>query len=325
MVTLVVALISIGFSGWMSYRRLCKAIDGGGAQEEPIVEVNMVGVATEAFSASQQHYNHNSNYGNDSGSPSGAHIIDMNSYGSGGNIPPVPPLPGNIPSFMGSHASQMDMPLPPVPAAYPPAPPAAGVPPAPLLPMSDLLMPAPVHYHSNESHVYGVRRSVDAESDNNDEAAQLYSFETIKVNPDRSQAQNLNQSTSAMQYPTPNENAAASTAQAHRPALISAELLPHDSASDIRLSAFPSKPNNDAYVENWVNTAATDSRDSYYGQSNEAQKVPAASSIDDLLESMLETYAESSLQTTNPNAHHQQQQPPPLPPSIPLPSLMPGN
>ncbi|KAJ2626219.1 hypothetical protein IW137_005999, partial [Coemansia sp. RSA 1287] len=32
MVTMVIALISIGFSGWLSYRRLCRAIDDSDSQ-----------------------------------------------------------------------------------------------------------------------------------------------------------------------------------------------------------------------------------------------------------------------------------------------------
>ncbi|KAJ1784469.1 hypothetical protein LPJ62_004626, partial [Coemansia sp. RSA 2167] len=211
MVTMVIALISIGFSGWLSYRRLCRAIDNSDSQVLPVSEVSVVGTPTEAFSPSQQHYN-------SGGSPMDAHIIDMHTYNTeaaAGNIPPVPPLPTNLPYSSSTmpqinmpHMSlppismpqinmpqmnlppmnmpqinmpQISMPQPPAPVAYPPMPP-SGAPPAPPLPMGNI----PAHpYNADKPHLYEMRRSVDAESDNNDDGAQLYSFETIQVHPDR--------------------------------------------------------------------------------------------------------------------------------------------
>ncbi|KAJ1858882.1 hypothetical protein GGH12_000304 [Coemansia sp. RSA 1822] len=333
MVTLVIALISIGFSGWLSYRRLCRAIDEGDSQL-PVSEVSVVGTPTEAFSPSQQHYNN--------GSPTDAHIIDMHTYNTeaaAGNIPPVPPLPTNLPyststmpqinmphmslppismpqinmpqmSLPPINMPQMNMPQPPAPAAHPPMPP-SGAPPAPPLPMGNM----PAHpYNASKPHMYEMRRSVDAESDNNDDGAQLYSFETIQVHPDRSHAQlhahRLSQRASFLASPLN------TTTQIRRPALVAAELLPSDTASDnayrsdIRLSAFPAKPNKEEYVENWVQTNAND-RDSVY---EDTRKVPAASSLDDLLEPMLASYVNDTSQPTTISKQ---------PPSIPLPSLLP--
>ncbi|KAJ2838616.1 hypothetical protein J3B01_001259 [Coemansia erecta] len=340
MVTMVIALISIGFSGWLSYRRLCRAIDDSDSQVLPVSEVSVVGTPTEAFSPSQQHYN-------SGGSPMDAHIIDMHTYNTeaaAGNIPPVPPLPTNLPYSSSTmpqinmpHMSlppismpqinmpqmnlppmnmpqinmpQISMPQPPAPVAYPPMPP-SGAPPAPPLPMGNI----PAHpYNAGKPQLYEMRRSVDAESDNNDDGAQLYSFETIQVHPDRSHAQlhphRLSQRASFLASPLN------PSTQIRRPALVAAELLPSDTASDnayrqdIRLSAFPAKPNNEEYVENWVQTSAND-RDSVY---EDTRKVPAASSLDDLLEPMLASYVNDTSQPTTISKQ---------PPSIPLPSLMP--
>ncbi|KAJ2365426.1 hypothetical protein H4S01_003253 [Coemansia sp. RSA 2610] len=294
MVTLAIALISIGFSGWLSYRRLSRAISRRNSQVLPANEVDVVGTPVEAFSPSQQHYN------NGDQSPSGGHVIDMPLHNTGGSlgisdssIPPVPPLPGNLPpgqpvppppyqNNMLPPVPRMDMPMPPPPAAHPPAPP-AGVPPAPPLPMSNSSVPKPT-YNPNG---YEQHRSMDAESENNDDEVQLYSFETIKVQPGRSQG------------------------YAHSP----------------RLS-------QNGYVEDWVNTSGTHNGngqphggqihgESVYGptesvyeqtDSVQGQKVPAASSVDDLFEKMLESYTDNSRPSTNASKLP--------PPSIPLPNLM---
>ncbi|KAJ2161793.1 hypothetical protein GGF46_001215 [Coemansia sp. RSA 552] len=277
LVTLAIAIASIGFSARFSYQRLSRAVASRSRDSRtlPHTDVNIVGTPAEAFSPDQRHYSSGRQ------SPLSGHSIDMNHRDSEmptppplptarmpqSIIPPAPPLPGHStppppPYQQGGMAEGSTLHQVPPPAHLPP-------PGAPQLP--------PGLFGAGGPH-----KSLGGDSDNDD--TQLYSFEKINVQPEKSQGQWDDQGDRA--------------------------------GPGIRLSALPPSRNKDGYVENWVNTNGN--RDdggrgsSVYGQDT---KRPATSSFDDLVGTMLESFTDSSRPSNNASR--------PPPPSVPLPTLLP--
>ncbi|KAJ2797008.1 hypothetical protein H4R21_004492, partial [Coemansia helicoidea] len=331
--TLAIAFVSIGFSGWLAYGRLCRAIAADeGLPTRRGSEVDIVGAPVEAFSPSQQHYNRGDD-GNGAQPPPHSVAMRIPEF----VIPPVPPLPpiGQMPHPLpyqgGSEPQQplpmtridmplppqpavrMEMPLPPRPAAAPPpAPPLPfAAPPAPPLPPSGLPVPPPVHRNDSKGRGYDGRLSAsdskaqglawgaDTDSIYNDDEIKLYSFEKVKVHPDRAQgyARNPRMSRSVPDLNYGESEYGDDDFGTPRAMLVGSEL--------------PARPE------------AAGRGSSIYEQarSPQARKVPAASSIDDLVETMLETYTDAS----RPNTTYTTDSSRPnttvgnMPPPVPLP------
>ncbi|KAJ1733082.1 hypothetical protein LPJ61_001728 [Coemansia biformis] len=355
--TLTIAFVSIGFSGWLTYQRLCRAIgNDDGSRARRVSEVNIVGAPTEAFTPSQQYYNGAANDDDDdddsdSGAQPRSHAITMHIPDS--TIPPVPPLPpiGQMPypppyhgsASQQSHPPQLSMPLPPVPAALPPLPPVGaltgvppapplppagalpGVPPAPPLPLGGVPVPPPIHHYdgrlsASESKAYGLGKDIDADNDYYDDGIKLYSFETVKVQPDKSQGyamhRRMSRSVPELGHEESEYGGAGHNNQRHM--LVASELLSASDAGDSGYQQYsanvPSRPDMHPSVvpaNRYEEARARGS--SIYEQAPQPQNpnAPAASSIDDLLETMLETFTDGSRPNTTVSK--------PPPPSVPLP------
>ncbi|KAJ2615492.1 hypothetical protein H4S08_001227 [Coemansia sp. RSA 1365] len=381
MTTLVIALISIGYSGWLSYRRLCRAIAPSNESEALAPGgVNMVASVADAFRPEQQHYNHVNNQVHN--------VFSLNDPDN--PVPPVPPLPhssmfnspppyqhGSTAQPLSSHPSPPLLPspellspmsasgdplsppsggLPPPPSGPPPPPPhgglppSVGIPPAPPLPTGSVRIPEPVHHNDSNGNwrTSDPLRSADSAHGHIDNGDRFYSFETVKVQPNKSQGYGQNRELDRGSYANDYYN----KELPQRPTLVPAGQLSGSeisdaglrkkyqqhsangtvvsSSSDVNLDAQPHSKAKDYYNGNWDNNTsasnthvAQDSRqysrargESVYGQVQDTKdnKAPAASSIDDLVESMLESFIDSS----NPSTHVSR---PPAPP-IPIPSLM---
>ncbi|KAJ2799472.1 hypothetical protein H4R20_004427, partial [Coemansia guatemalensis] len=384
MTTLVIALVSIGYSGWLSYRRLCRAIAPNDDSEALAPGgVNMVNTVADAFSPEQQHYNRVNNQAQ-----------NVHGFNDPDNpIPPVPPLPHssmfNSPppyphSAMAPPSSSRPSPpmlpptealspispsggppgppsgsLPPPPPGpppppphgpLPPPPPPAGVPPAPPFPTGSVRMPEPAHHndYNDNWRTSDPRKSGDSAHGHIDNGDRFYSFETVKVQPNRPQDYAQNRGMDQ----TPHANDYYNKELPQRPTLVPAEQLSGSeisdaglrrkyqqqsangtamsSNSDIRIGALSHSKAKDGYEGNWdSNTSASNTHvaqvsgqysrargESVYGQTQDTKdnKAPAASSIDDLVETMLESFTDSS----RPSTHASR----PSAPPIPLPPLM---
>ncbi|KAJ2450153.1 hypothetical protein EV183_004467 [Coemansia sp. RSA 2336] len=281
MVTLVISLISICFSGWLSYRRLRKAINNSSSESEISDSEEDNAEFTESPGANPHTYNTNTE--------------DQ-------SIPPVPPLPGKQtpssdlplppPPYLSNQGSpsmsiQANMPLPQVPNAPPPAPP---------LPIKTTQAPAPTHqaYQPNGGDGYEKRQS--AYSDNNDDdGAQLYSFGTIKMHPGHSRDSDMQDRAS----------------YSMSPAAAAAKHLSNSAFTDAK---YP--PSQDyGYVENWV--AANNQYDPSQPAHQVSHNQNAGSSIDDLVETMLESFS------GQPSTVSSKALPPP--PQVPLPTILPDS
>ncbi|PIA13211.1 hypothetical protein COEREDRAFT_89739 [Coemansia reversa NRRL 1564] len=388
MTTLVIALISIGYSGWLSYRRLCREIAPSNDSEALAPGgVNMVTSVADAFSPEQQHYNRVNNQ-----------VHNVFSFNDPNNpVPPVPPLPhssmfnspppyphGSSAQPLSSHPSPPLLPppellspmsasggplsplsggLPPPPSGPPPPhgalppppvggpiPPSAGIPPAPPLPTGSIQMPEPVHHNDFNGNwrTSDPPRSADSAHGHIDNGDRFYSFETVKVQPNKSQGYAQNRDLDQGPYADDYYN----KELPQRPTLVPAGQLSGSeisdaglrkkyqqqsangtvvsSSPDFNLGSQPHSKTKDGYDGNWDNNTsasnthvAQDSRqysrargESVYGQAQNTKdnKAPAASSIDDLVETMLESFMDSSHTSTHVSR-------PPAPP-IPIPPLM---
>ncbi|KAJ2082286.1 hypothetical protein H4R24_001733 [Coemansia sp. RSA 988] len=385
MTTLVIALISIGYSGWLSYRRLCRAIAPNDDSEALAPGgVNMVNSLADAFSPEQQHYNRANNQGQ-----------NVYSFDDRNNpIPPVPPLPhsnkfSSPPPYPHNAMTQPSSlrpkalspisssggppgppfgnlpppppgppPPPPPPSGPPPPPPhgslppppPSGIPPAPPLPMSSVQMPEPVHHNGSDENwrTSDPRRSGDSGHGRVDNGDRFYSFETVRVQPNK--PQNYAQNRGMDQNPHADNYYDKELPQ--RPMLVPAEQLSGSEISDaglrkkyqqqakngtgmssntdVHIGALPHSKAKDGYGENWDNNTSESNThvaqasegysrtrgESVYGQTQDTKgnKAPAASSIDDLVETMLESFTDSS----RPSTHASR----PAAPPIPLPPLV---
>ncbi|KAJ2852364.1 hypothetical protein IWW36_000251 [Coemansia brasiliensis] len=241
----------------------------------------------------------------------GAHDANAHTYSTnnadGQSIPPVPPLPGKQspssdlplppPPYLSNQGSpslsmQGNMPLPQVPGTAPPAPP---------LPMNNAQMPGPAHnyndYQANSGNAYEKRQSTYSDNNDDDDGAQLYSFGTIKMHPDQSREPD-------MQNPTNHSKSPATVAVKH--------LSSSSAFNDANNNIHPQSQDY-GYVENWV------AANNHYDPSEPARRAEisrnqnAGSSIDDLVETMLESF--SGQPSTNSSKAP--------PPEIPLPTILP--
>ncbi|KAJ2777450.1 hypothetical protein H4R18_005151 [Coemansia javaensis] len=317
--TLAIAFVAIGFSGWLTYKRLCRAIaerDGLAEPARPASEVNIVASAADAFTPEQQHYNRDSA----ASQPPAVY--------PGGGGPPVPPLPalGKLPSLnsminpppyatgpSSPSPSQPPPPAPPLPQMSMPAPPAHLPPPPPPLPASGP-PPAPplpalkAAFSGDNDGIYMApydgrdeKGGDGAESDYyDDDGAQLYSFEKVKVQSDipedykqqQQQQQGQQQQQQQQQQQGQLEHRGGASSKA-----------------DIRLSAFP-----ESQIGTWDGTSTRGW--STYDTADSAQPVRGVPSwgeeaLDSQVESMLESYADSGCTSTSG--------PRPPPPAMPLP------
>ncbi|KAJ2710422.1 hypothetical protein H4R19_003751 [Coemansia spiralis] len=353
--TLAIAFVSIGFSGWLAYQRLCRAIAAsGGLPTRGASDVNIISTPAEAFSPSQQLYNMGraDQSDNDDNVQPPPHSVAMRIPDAA--IPPVPALPpiGQMPhppAYQNNTAPQhlppmppmppmvlplppmppmppMEMPLPPPPAAAPPAAPRlpAAAPPAPPLPPSGLPVPPPVHRNNSkgrdydgrlsasDSRAHGLGWSADRDSAHYDDEIKLYSFEKVKMQPGRprgySQNQRMSRSVPDLNYED-SEYGDDSYGNQHLKHVGSGVLAAPEAAGrsqhqqELRLSVF--QANNGRGSSIYEQAAAP-----------QAQRAPAASSIDDLVESMLETYTD----TSRPNTTVSNLPPPPVPQPQPRPA-----
>ncbi|KAI9468364.1 hypothetical protein BX667DRAFT_518334 [Coemansia mojavensis] len=142
LVTLAISLISIGFSGWLVYRRLRKAINAQGPSEE-------------------QHRD----------SMVSDHGEDAYQYNLGGpDDISAPPMASQQQPMYFDNQQHISMPLPPIP-------------PAPPLTLDNVQVPA-----TNHEYPSGNTKDYIENSNNYDDGAQLYAFETVKIHPEQSRS-----------------------------------------------------------------------------------------------------------------------------------------
>ncbi|KAJ2486947.1 hypothetical protein IWW37_005429 [Coemansia sp. RSA 2050] len=307
MTVLLVSFTATGYGGWKTYRHVLQATE---PQTPPRVQqpsrpaLVRVGSAVDAFSNEQRYYTHMQHAGSAQTLAGGSN--DINDGRVLSLTPYNPPMPQphvdfNIPYVPSVNMPQphllMDMPLPRKPepaynnqprqnsaafvplkgnnASYPPVQEPVPSPPRfniqPPSPPSKYAMPR--RLSASVSHAEGLRKSEDAESPyDDDDSAQLYSFDKVRVNKDdnsrrmsrRSSRRHSVGSIPATEWneqsqytedhsalPTP--NAAATNArnanmpqgaimQAQRPMLIPADQIP---ASNESSSSLPLRVTND--------------------------------------------------------------------------------
>ncbi|KAJ2655359.1 hypothetical protein IW148_006086 [Coemansia sp. RSA 1199] len=148
MVTLVIALVSIGFSARISYMRLCRAIS---KSESPMsTKLDIVDSPPQTSRPGHQYSN------NESDSASSGSVPPMPNLPEK-KLPPPPPYPSS------THGSQTSSALMPMRA-----------PPAPPLPTSNSHMAVPIHSNS---------AGAGAESDDDEDEMHVYTFKAIPVPP----------------------------------------------------------------------------------------------------------------------------------------------
>ncbi|KAJ2461020.1 hypothetical protein GGF42_000463 [Coemansia sp. RSA 2424] len=212
MVTFAVTFTAIGYGGWKSYRQILQATEPPSPprMQQPHVPTPVrVSSAVDAFSNEQRYYTHMQHTGSTqtladgSGDMNDGRVLSLTPY-----IPTMPQPPVSMPQ---PHML-MDMPNPrlPEPAYHGYGQPKQNAPTfAPLhggdnAPRSLALAPAPApprlnveppsssprygmprRLSASASHAEGLRKSEDAESPyDDDDSAQLYSFDKVRVNKD---------------------------------------------------------------------------------------------------------------------------------------------
>ncbi|KAJ1990719.1 hypothetical protein GGI25_001045 [Coemansia spiralis] len=295
--TLALAFTGVAYSGWMVRKKIQLAL-GMRRESVLVTEVNFVDNAVEAFAPEQQHYATAAYVQEHALSPTLASQT-YNPYGQHG------------PEALAAHPQQhmQGSPYPQVPRpAHPPAPNY----PLPRIPsMPPLLVDVPDRQDPHYQQDQRWHRGGDAEGDHEyNDSAQLHSFERVRVQPYANQAPSGHNAPgehylqNSYHANAPYQHSGLPPAQ--RPVLVAAEQLTMSQESALGMHTTAQRGNRTEH-----NPAA-------YGNSARSGANTAATSMEDLVVGMLESFHEGERQSgLNFAGQHN-------PPNHPLPPMMAG-